>query len=113
MKSYQEQNQAVILFETIAQRLAERLPAKTKPFFLAMMLGALLAIARRRTVTKWLMAAQISDDYQKAFYHMPHIGRKGSTLLDENLEIILEELGEERTWSSQSVRKQNGFGVPG
>jgi len=42
------------------------LPEKTKPFFLAMMLSALLAIARRRTVTKWLMAAQISDDYQKA-----------------------------------------------
>jgi len=94
MKTSQDQNQAVILFETIAQRLAERLPEKTKPFFLAMMLGALLAIARRRTVTKWLMAAQISDDYQKAFYHIPHIGRKGTALLDENLKMILEELGE-------------------
>ena len=66
MKSHQDQNQTVILFQTIAQRLDERLPAKAKPFFQAMMLGAWLAIARRRTVTKWLMAAQISDDYQKA-----------------------------------------------
>jgi len=66
MKSNQDQNQAFILFQTIAQHLAERLPEKTKPFFLAMALGTLLAMARRRTVTKWLMAAQIRDDYQKA-----------------------------------------------
>jgi len=37
---------------------------------------------QNQVVTKWLMAAQISDDYQKApvliiLYHMPHIGRKG------------------------------------
>ena len=66
MKSNQDQNQAFILFQTIAQHLAEGLPEKTKPFFLAMALGTLLAMARRRTVPQCLMAVQISNDYQKA-----------------------------------------------
>ena len=103
MKTNREQNQAVKLFQDIAQRLAARLPRKTMPFFLAMMFGALLAVAIRRTVTKWLMAAQISDSYQLAFYHMPHIGRKGSALLDENLRIILEQLGDVIE-TAQSIR---------
>jgi hypothetical protein len=93
MKINKGQQQAVTLFETIAKRLADQLPTKTKTFFLSLVLGALLAIARRRTVTKWLQAAQISDDFRQAFYHIPGIGRKSNILFDEMLDIILEKLG--------------------
>jgi hypothetical protein len=98
MKTAKGQKQTVTLFETIAKRLADQLPTKTKSFFLSLILGALLAIARRRTVTKWLQAAQISDDFrqavfQKTQYHIPGIGRKSNILFDEMLEIILEKLG--------------------
>jgi len=91
------QKQTITLFETIAQKLADKLPTKTKPFFLSLILGALLAIARRRTVTKWLQAAQISDDFRQAFYHMPGIGRKSRKLFDEMLDVILEKLGPDIT----------------
>jgi hypothetical protein len=93
MKANRRQKQAVTLFQTIAHRLAEQLPGKTKPFFLSLILGVLLAIARRRTVTKWLMAAQISDEFRQVFYHIPHVGRNSTGLYDEILEIILEKLG--------------------
>jgi hypothetical protein len=68
MKTKDERKQTVTIFQTIAERLAEKLPTRTKPFFLALLLGALLAIARRRTVTKWLQAAQISDDFRQAVF---------------------------------------------
>ena len=38
-----EQKQSVTLFENIAKRLADKLPTKTKSFFLNLILGALLA----------------------------------------------------------------------
>jgi SRSO17 transposase len=93
MKIKHKQHQAVNRFESFAQRLAKVLPMKTQPFFLSLLLGALLAIARRRTVTQWLKAAQISDDFRQAFYHIPHVGRKGREIFDELLKLILEQLG--------------------
>jgi len=73
--------EAVSLFEKFIAQLANTLPTKVKPFFMSLILGALLAIARRRTVTQWLRAAQISDDYRQTFYHIPNIGRKGMNFL--------------------------------
>ena len=64
MKTTKGHNQSVSIFQNIAERLAGKLPPKTKSFFLSLILGALLAIARRRTVTQWLRAAQISDDFR-------------------------------------------------
>jgi len=61
------------------------LPRRTQPFFLSLLLGALLAIARRRTVTQWLKAAQIRDDFRQVFYHIHHIGRKGPEILAKHL----------------------------
>lgn len=93
MKTKKGQQQSVAIFQTIARRLAEKLPTKTKPFFLSLLLGALLAVARRRTVTAWLQAAQIEDDFRQAFYHMPNVGRKSKILFDEILDEILKKLG--------------------
>jgi len=50
MKPKQGHKQSVTLFQTIAERLAEKPLTKTKPFFLALILGTRFAIARRRTV---------------------------------------------------------------
>ena len=51
---------------------------KSQQESISLLLGALLAVARRRTVThQWLWAAQISDNFREAFYHIPNIGRKG------------------------------------
>ena len=87
------QQEVVSLFEKFIAQLANKLPTKVKPFFMSLILGALLAIARRRTVTQWLRAAQISDDYRQAFYHIPNIGRKGDELFNATVEIVLEQLG--------------------
>ena len=89
---HQGRQASVHLFQNIAQRLAEKLPTKTRSYFLSFITGILFAIARRRTVTPWLQAAQMSDDYQRAFYHMPHIGRKCPVLFENMLDILLEEL---------------------
>ena len=83
MKITKAQKESVSLFESFAEKLASRVPKKTKSFFLALILGALLTIARRRTVTQWLKASQISDDFRQAFYHIPNIGRKRENLFDE------------------------------
>ena len=89
---HQGRQASVNLFHHIAQQLAEKLPTRTRSYFLAFITGILFAIARRRTVTTWLQAAQISDDDQRSFYHMPHIGRKSIPLFENMLDIILEKL---------------------
>ena len=93
MKIKKSQQDAVSLFEKFVGQLAAMLPTKTKPFFMSLILGALLAIARRRTVTQWLRAAQISDDYRLAFYHMPTIGCNGDEIFNALHKIVLERLG--------------------
>jgi len=80
--------------QAIAQRLAAKLKAQVRVFFLPLILGALLAIAQRRTVPQWIRAAGLSEDYQKIFYHMRSIGRKHQVLFDKMLAFILEDLGE-------------------
>jgi hypothetical protein len=82
------------LFQNIAQQLADKLPKKTRSYFLAFITGILLAIAKRRTVTTWLQAAQISNNFQRAFYHMPNIGRKSIPLFENMLDIILEKFAD-------------------
>ena len=62
------QQAAVSLFEKFAGLLVAKLPKKTQPFFLSLLLGALLAIARRRTVTRWSKAAQICDKYRDKYF---------------------------------------------
>ena len=93
MKIKKSQQEAVSLFEKFIGQLATMLPNKTQPFFISLICGALLAIARRRTVTQWLRAAQISDDFRQAFYHMPTIGCNGDEIFNALHKIVLEQLG--------------------
>ena len=86
------QQASVSLFQSIAEQLAARLKPKTKTYFLPLILGVLLAIGIRRTVTQWIQAAQISDDYRQLFYHMSNIGKDHQKLSDEVLKIITTRL---------------------
>ncbi len=45
MKTTKGQQQSVSIFQTIAGRLAGKLPRKTQSFFLSLLFGALLAVA--------------------------------------------------------------------
>ena len=84
----QGQQDSINLFQSFAEQLGKRLKPKTKTYFLQLLLGVLLAFHRRRTVTQWIQAAQISDHYRQVFYHMDNIGRKSPELFDEMLKII-------------------------
>jgi len=86
------QQASVSLFQSIAEQLAARLKPKTKTYFLPLIFGVLLAIGIRRTVTQWIQAAQISDDYRQLFYHMSNIGKDHQKLSDEILKIITTRL---------------------
>ena len=86
------QQASIILFQTIGEQLGKRLKPKTKVYFLSLLLGVLLAFHRRRTVTQWIQAAQLSDDYRQVFYHMSNIGVNHQKLSDEMLNIILTQL---------------------
>ena len=88
----QGQQHALELFQIIAERLNSKLKTPIKTFFIPLILGALLAIARRRTVTKWIQAATLSEKYRNIFYHMPDIGCNSQKLFDENITIITEQL---------------------
>ena len=61
--------------------------------FLSLVLSVLPSVARRRPVTQWIRAAQISDNFRQVFYHMPGIGRKGVEMFEALLEHLLEKLG--------------------
>lgn len=93
MKPKKGQKESVSTYQALVQKLAKKLPEKTKPFFLSLTLGILIAIAIRRTVTAWLQAAQISNDFRQIFYHMPNIGRNSNILFDMMLDEILKKLG--------------------
>ena len=88
----QGQQDSINLFQSFAEQLATRLKPKTKSYFLPLLLGVLLAIARRRTVTQWIQACQLNDKYRQSFYHMSNIGEDHQELFDEILNIILTQL---------------------
>ena len=88
----QGQQDSITLFQTIAEQLAKRLRPKTKSYFLPLILGVLLAIARRRTVTQWIQACQLNDKYRQSFYHISNIGEDHQELFDEILKIITTQL---------------------
>jgi hypothetical protein len=57
-----------------------------------LVVGILLAIAKRRIMTKWIQAAGLSEQFQRVFYHLTKIGRKYLQLFEKMLEMILEQL---------------------
>jgi len=66
----QGQQLALELFHCVAKRLDSKLKTPIRTFFLSLITGALLAIARRRTVTKWIQAAGLSEQYRNIFYYL-------------------------------------------
>jgi len=88
----QGQQLALELFHTIAERLDRKLKTPIRTFFIPLIIGALLAIARRRTVTTWIRAAGLSDDFRNIFYHMRSLGCKSQEIFDEMLKCIIERL---------------------
>ena len=67
MKIKNKQSECVSLFQLFVEKIAEKLRTKAKPFFLSLVLGVLLSVARRRTVTQWIKAAKLSDDFRQIF----------------------------------------------
>jgi hypothetical protein len=47
------QQESITPFQNIAEQLADKLKTATRKFFLPLIVGALLAIARRRTVSRY------------------------------------------------------------
>jgi predicted nucleic acid-binding protein len=95
----QGRQQSITLFQTFTTQLAEQVRSKAQAFFLPLLVGALLAIARRRTVTTWLRAAQISDDLKDVW----DWGKQEVRLLETNeavttLNMLSFGLTELATW---------------
>lgn len=56
-----------------------------------LMLGMLFA-GGRRTVTTWLRAAGVSDDYQDYYYFLAAVGRKAGFVAERLLALVLAVL---------------------
>ncbi len=112
MKITKSRKESVSIFHAIALSLADKLPPKIKPFFLSL-LGALLSVARRHTVTAWLQAAQIEDDFRQApspviLYHMPNVGRKSQKLFNAMMEEILNSKCKRKLFFATEVTETHG-----
>jgi hypothetical protein len=109
-----------LLFEKFTEVLAAKLPKKTQPFFLSLVPGALLAIARCRS-TSWRSRSVTTIDKppltQKTIYHIPNIGCKGVEIFDTMYGIIIATAVTIRMVLDDSPtkrygRKTEGGGVP-
>jgi DDE superfamily endonuclease len=70
-------------------RLAHLLDARVAWRLLPLLTGLLFAHGRR-TVSSWLRAAELSDDYQDYYYFLSILGRKVKSLAGALLHIALE-----------------------
>jgi hypothetical protein len=74
-----------------SQWLAAGLHARNRWRLPVLMLGILFAQGRR-TVTTWLRAAGISDDYQDYYYFLAALGRKTDSVATQLVILILQQL---------------------
>ena len=74
-----------------SQWLAAGLHARNRWRLPLLMLGILFAQGRR-TVTTWLRAAGISDDYQDYYYFLAALGRKTESVATQLVILILQQL---------------------
>ena len=74
-----------------SQWLAAGLHARNRWRLPLLLLGILFAQGRR-TVTTWLRAAGISDDYQDYYYFLAALGRKTESVATQLVILILREL---------------------
>ncbi|MDR0705345.1 MAG: hypothetical protein LBF88_10205 [Planctomycetaceae bacterium] len=79
----------LLLFQQIMTGLGSVLICRTASWFGVLVVGILLAIAKRRTITKRIQAAGLSTHFQRAFYHLTNIGRKYPQLFKNMLEQII------------------------
>ena len=75
-------------------RLASLLDARTA-WRLAPLLTGLLFATGRRTVSSWLRAGQLSDDYQDYYYFLCSLGDKVKALAAVLLRIAIEVIAPE------------------
>jgi hypothetical protein len=59
---------------------------------LPVLLAGILFASGRRTVTTWLRAAGVSDDYQDYYYFLACVGRKSESIATQLLELSLRTL---------------------
>jgi hypothetical protein len=59
---------------------------------LAVLMMGMLFAGGRRTVTSWLRAAGVSDDYQDYYYFLASVGRKSESIATQLLELVLRVL---------------------
>jgi hypothetical protein len=59
---------------------------------LAVLLVGMLFAGGRRTVTTWLRAAGVSDDYQDYYYFLAAVGRKSKAIATQLLTLVLRTL---------------------
>ena len=89
--------------------LAAGLHARNRWRLPVLMLGILFAQGRR-TVTTWLRAAGVSDDYQDYYYFLAALGRKTESVATRLVVLLLRTLPlpERCCWSS-TTRPPNGM----
>ena len=59
---------------------------------LAVLMTGMLFAGGRRTVTTWLRAAGVSDDYQDYYYFLEPVGRKCKSIASQLVRLILQTL---------------------
>lgn len=59
---------------------------------LPVLLAGMLFAGGRRTVTTWLRAAAVSDDYQAYYYFLTCVGRKSKSIATRLVELVLRTL---------------------
>jgi len=59
---------------------------------LPVLLAGMLLASGRRTVTTWLRAAGVSDDYQDYYYFLASVGRKSELIATQLLALVLRVL---------------------
>ena len=80
---------------------------------LPVLLAGMLFACGRRTVTTWLRAAGVSDDYADYYYFLASVGRKSESLATQLAALVLRTLpsaravvGRDRRLAHQAIRSQ-------
>ena len=60
-------------------------------FFVALMYGILFAVSHRRTVTTWIIAANLFQYFRQSFYHLPQIGKHSQKMLQQILSNLIAQ----------------------
>ena len=70
---------------------------------LPVLLTGILFASGRRTVTTWLRAAGVSDDFQDYYYFIECVGRKSESIASQLVGLVLSCLSRNWNFSSQTL----------